>query len=539
MINTPERIFSQYLAESRFKDYVGRLGICEQNKINERFYRGDQWHGAACGGDKPLVRHNIIKRIGDFKISQLSSEPVSVRYFAEGFSQNEAVREAVKSERQKLAERGSSVYAPVSSENEVALMISALNSYRSTTAARVRLEEVVELALRDAYIRGTGIVYTYYDSEIKTGLFADAKGKTPILGDIVCERIKVEDIFFGDPACPEVQKQPYIILREQVRASAAAAMAEKYGQTLAAERLAALGDEKITLLTKLFKVTLPDKSERVFALKVTEKEIVRPQFDMGISVYPISLFSWERRDNCIYGDSEITYIIPNQIAINRMTTASVWSAMTAGMPLMVVNGDVVSGEITNEPGQIIKVFGTAEEIDGAVKFITPPDYSTGYIESVNNLISNTLTQCGANEASLGDLQATNTSAIIELREASAKYLLPLKHRYFRFLEDIALIWAEFFMKLYGKRCLKISDENGEWYFPFNAEKYSSLVLSVRVSALIPGIGSEKEAISILSQIFEKGGISAVQYISSLPSELFPNAKELIEELRRGEENERI
>lgn len=539
MINTPERIFSQYLAESRFKDSVGRLGICEQNKINERFYRGDQWHGAACGGDKPLVRHNIIKRIGDFKISQLSSESVSVRYFAEGFSQNEAVREAVKSERQKLAERGSSVYAPVSSENEVALMISALNSYRSTTAARVRLEEVVELALRDAYIRGTGIVYTYYDSDIKTGLFADAKGKTPILGDIVCERIKVEDIFFGDPACPEVQKQPYIILREQVRASAAAAIAEKYGQTLAAERLAALGDEKITLLTKLFKVTLPDKSERVFALKVTEKEIVRPQFDMGISVYPISLFSWERRDNCIYGDSEITYVIPNQIAINRMTTASVWSAMTAGMPLMVVNGDVVSNDITNEPGQIIKVFGTAEEIDGAVKFITPPDYSAGYIESVNNLISNTLTQCGANEASLGDLQATNTSAIIELREASAKYLLPMKHRYFRFLEDIALIWAEFFMKLYGKRCLKISDENGEWYFPFNAEKYSSLVLSVCVSALIPGIGSEKEAISILSQIFEKGGISAAQYISSLPSELFPNAKELIEELKRGKENERI
>lgn len=535
MFNTPEKIYEEYLNEARNKASIGRLGLEEQGKINERFYRGDQWHGAACGGEKPLVRHNIIKRIGDFKISQLISSPISVKFSAEGFSRTKAVTEAVLEERRQLSLKGDSVYAPISSKNEIALMISALNSYRDTTAKRVRFEDIVELALRDAYIKGTGIIYTYFDKDVKTGLFADKKGTTPILGDIVCERIKVEDVFFGDYTCAEVQKQPYIILRESMWASVAARIAERNGLTAAAERLSAKGDEKITVLTKLFKAMAPDGKERVFALKTTEKEIIRPEFDMGISVYPISVFSWERQENCIYGDSEITYVIPNQIAINRMTTASVWSAMTAGMPLMVVNGDLVEGEITNEPGQIIKVFGTAEEIDTAVKFITPPDYSAGYIESVNNLITNTLTQCGANEASLGDLQATNTSAIIELREASAKYLLPLKHRYFRFLEEIALVWAEFFMKLYGKRCLKIEDQNGEWYFPFDAEKYGSLVLSVNAKAEEKTIGTEKEMLALLSQIYEKGGFTAAQYLSGLPEGTVPSADKLIEELKKGEE----
>ena len=42
----PEQIFEEYEAGRTFKSGLGRKGLYEQGKINERFYIGDQWHGA-------------------------------------------------------------------------------------------------------------------------------------------------------------------------------------------------------------------------------------------------------------------------------------------------------------------------------------------------------------------------------------------------------------------------------------------------------------------------------------------------------------
>lgn len=80
----PEQIFAEYEAGRTFKSGLGRKGLYEQGKINERFYIGDQWHGARCGNDRPLVRHNVIKRIGDYKMAVVASNPVTVNYSVEG-----------------------------------------------------------------------------------------------------------------------------------------------------------------------------------------------------------------------------------------------------------------------------------------------------------------------------------------------------------------------------------------------------------------------------------------------------------------------
>lgn len=80
----PEQIFAEYEAGRTFKAGMGKHGLYEQGKINERFYVGDQWHGANCGNDRPLVRHNVIKRIGDYKMAVISANPVAVNYSVEG-----------------------------------------------------------------------------------------------------------------------------------------------------------------------------------------------------------------------------------------------------------------------------------------------------------------------------------------------------------------------------------------------------------------------------------------------------------------------
>ena len=534
MDNSPERIFNEYRDGVGFKASLGKKGLYEQNRINERFFVGDQWHGANCGNDRPLVRHNVIKRIGEFKMAHLNSAKIDVNYSAEGVFNTIDSQDKVKLERERLSKSGLSVYSPISSENETELIISALNSHFESTSARTKLSSVLDEALRNAYIGGTGIVYTYFDNEIRTGLFADRVGGTAITGDIAVQSLRVEDVYFGDPTCTDVQAQPYIIIAEKQDVEKVRAEAIKYGlpedlsYRVTAEHAA---QGKTTVLTKLFKVKDCVGKTSVCAVKVCEGVTIRGPWDIGINKYPLSVFAWEKRDNLIYGDSEITYLIPNQIAINRMITASVWSAMTTGMPLMVVNGDAVSGDITNDPGQIIKVYGNSEEIASAVNFVSPPDYSSGYNDAVTLLISNTLTQCGANDAALGDVNPDNTSAIIELREAAALPLATLKNRYFSFIEDIALVWLEFFMKMYGKRSLKISDENGVWYIPFDSKRYENLVISVSASAIEEVGKGESESLAILSSLFEKGAITAKQYISRLPKGIVPDAKKLIAELK--------
>ncbi|MFQ8954307.1 MAG: hypothetical protein ACLR56_15640, partial [Oscillospiraceae bacterium] len=173
----------------------------------------------------------------------------------------------------------------------------------------------------------------------------------------------------------------------------------------------------------LFKEYKAGGGYTIKSVKVTENATVRKEFGTGLSLYPLAVFSWEKRGGLAYGESEITYLIPNQIAINRMITASVWSAMTTGMPMMVINGDTVPDGITNEPGQIIKVYGSSEDVNGAVKYVAPPDFSRNFEQSLQALIDNTLTQSGANEVALGDSRADNATALITMQNAA---IMPLQ-----------------------------------------------------------------------------------------------------------------
>ena len=179
----PTVIFNEYSAGTTLKSSMGNKGLFEQSRINERFYIGDQWYGAKCGNDRPLVRHNIIKRIGDYKIAQILNHPLSVKFTAEGISTDDNKE-----------------------------MMNIFNSYFTSSAERVNLTALSEKALKNSYISGTGIIYTYRDSSVPTGLFADQDKKTPIKGDIFCEVLNVEDVVFGDPYSDIIQKQPYIIL---------------------------------------------------------------------------------------------------------------------------------------------------------------------------------------------------------------------------------------------------------------------------------------------------------------------------------------
>ena len=549
----PEQIFEEYETGRTFKSGLGRKGLYEQGKINERFYIGDQWHGARCGNDRPLVRHNVIKRIGDYKMAVVASNPVTVNYSVEGVPNTVGISDRARDERDAFAQGQISPQETMGlpPEEELAVTMTALSDYFKTTAERVKFDDLKEQALRNAYVSGTGVLYTYWDDKIRTGLYADESGTTPIQGDIACEVLDVENVYFGDPNLYDIQAQPYIIIAQ--RKSVAELQREAHRNGRPEAEIDAIkpdrdtgymaGDmaedepedsRKATVLTKFWKEWAKDGTCKIMASVAVRGATIRYRWDTKLRLYPLAVFRWERRRNCAYGESEITYLIPNQIAINRMLTASVWAVMMLGMPLTLVNGDVVNQPITNDPGQIIKINGTSEDMLNAVRYVNPPNFAPAFDNNIASLISNTLTQSGANDAALGDVRPDNTSAIVAVREAATMPMQTVQNRFYSFVEDVARVWAEMWVTMYGRRSLKIEDENGVWYMPFDGEKYRDLLISVKVDVGASALWSEIQSVNTLDNLLASQIITPKQYLERLPKGSVPNLSGLIREMQEAQ-----
>lgn len=550
----PQKIWDEYQKGINYKSGITRRGLYEQTKINQRMYAGDQWHGAQCGGDKPLIRYNIIKRIGEYKMAMVAGSNVAVNFSAEGVPNTVGIKDEAKRGREKIKEINSSVYplpidtdtsvmiddesgAPVemSKPAQIQLAMEALSDYHKVTAERVKLDDLKTKLLLNAYISGTGILYTYWDDTITTGLYADEQMQSPIKGDIACEVLDIENVYFGNPSVDDLQGQPYIIVAqrrelEDVRREARRNRLPDDDITVNDTQTdyREMTDSKhTTVLTKFYKEWDDNGNCRIMAVKVTEKAIVRRPWDTRLRLYPFAKINWEQIKNCIYGDSEVTHIVPNQIAINRAITAAVWAVMKIGMPTMLVNGDIVNSPVTNDPGEIIRVYGEANETAGAIQYVTPPNFSPQFDNIVNSLITNTQVQAGANDAALGDMKPENTSAIIAVREAATLPMQLLKNRFYSCLEDNARVWADYWINYYQHRAIKMEDDDGEWYFPINTEDYKNLIISARVDVGQASLWSQIQEQSTLDNLLTAGIITPLQYLERLPKGTVQNITELI------------
>ncbi|MEE1075238.1 MAG: hypothetical protein U0K93_07145, partial [Acutalibacteraceae bacterium] len=258
MNNKPLEIFEEYRKGSNFKASIGSKGLYEHSKINERFFIGDQWYGAKCGNDRPLVRHNIIKRIGNYKMSQVLNTPIALTFSADGFPTQKT--DILKTPDLKTANP---------TTEEISYMMSVFKDYYKSTAERVRLNDLNERVLRSSYISGSSVLYTYWDSSVSTGLYADTGKTAKLKGDICCEVLDINDIVFADPYTEDIQNQPYIIISADKDKEAVLREARLNGADIAAlKRLdEAANDGKITILTKLYKAFTPDGGYTVKCVK--------------------------------------------------------------------------------------------------------------------------------------------------------------------------------------------------------------------------------------------------------------------------------
>lgn len=547
----PNEIFEEYRAAHDYKNSIGDRGIYDQSRMNERFYVGDQWRGVQAGNTRPLVRRNIIKRIGEYKISALCAAPVAINYSADGVPDTSDMKTDKRQIEQDMYQGMLPNDSPT--PEEIAVVMSALSDYQTTTAERVKFNEKTEQMAKSAYISGTAFLYTYWDGTVETGLFAD-NGKTqPIRGDINCEVLNVVNVNLGDPNNDDIQSQPYITISQRKPIEEVKREAKRNRQT---EEIDAdsndvydinAGDwgekepsdsSRVTVLTKFWKEYEEDTHIcRVKAIRVTENTVVRKEWDLGIRLYPLAKFVWERRFSCGYGDSEVTYLIPNQIAINRALSAAVWGAMMTGMPKMIVNTDLVRDTVTNDPGQVLRInAGQDYDVQRAIGYVHPPQFSAQFQNLVTDIANNTLSDSGANDAALGNIRPDNASAIIAMREAALQPMQIYQNRFYSTIEDVARIWADFWLNMYDRRPLKIQDKNGTRYLPFEAARYRNLVVNARVDVGASTLWGEAVVVSSLGNLLQMGIITPQQYLQRIPKNTIPDVTGIIEEMNQQQQN---
>jgi hypothetical protein len=549
----PNEIFEEYEQGMDYKASLGNRGIADQSKMNERFYVGDQWHGVQAGNSRPLVRRNIIKRIGEYKISSICANPVTVNYSADGIP-NTIDMKTKQDEIRNQMMNGTAPVGEITNE-EIDVVMDSLTVYQKVTAERLKFNEKTATVARESYISGTSFLYTYWDEAIETGLFADDGKTQPIVGDINCEILNVVNVVLGDPNCTDIQRQPYIIVSQRKTVAEAKREARKNKRSQAdidsivADENSAkynAGDygesepennKRVTILTKFWKEYDKDeRKHRIKALRCTEKAIIRTEWDMNIRLYPLADFPWMPRFSCGYGDSEITYLIPNQIAVNRALSAAVWSAMITGMPKMIVNRDLVHEPVTNDPAQIININSSGDyDTARALSYVQPPQFASQLQNVVADIADNTLVDSGANDAALGDLRPDNASAIIAMREAALQPMQVYQNRFYAFIEDVARIWADFWLNMYGNRPLKIQDKDGIRYMPFDSERYKNLIVNARVDVGVSTLLGEPVVIATLDNLLQAGLITPLQYLERIPKGTIPDVTGLIDELKQAEE----
>ena len=190
--NICSEIFAQHSAAEDYKCGIGRKGLFEQIKQNRRFYKGDQWYGAKTGADKPLVTNNVVRRIGDYKTAVVGGEKIKVSFSPIGVS-SISLKEAEKRLKSEIMNGDKRGFDKLSDE-EILLASKAVSQYFNNCINRLHFDDICMTALKNAYITGTGIVYVYWDCNVKTGLFADDKRTVPIMGDICAEVIDIENV---------------------------------------------------------------------------------------------------------------------------------------------------------------------------------------------------------------------------------------------------------------------------------------------------------------------------------------------------------
>lgn len=520
---------------------------------NTEFFSGNQWLHIQ---DSPAMSRlsrptfNIIKRVASLFIASLTSSGVTINFEPLSFYDGENLRDP-------------SSNASVCATAEVRNLLE-----------KFKMDYRVREALFDGARTGDYCAHFYWNPDARPygGAFGEHRG------EIEMELVDGINVMFGNPGCPYVEKQPYILIVgrdtvenlkwearrcrkgasardiDSIRPDLPSSFAET-APTLCAD------DERCGMALYVYLYTRqrrPDGTSTIHVTKATRTCNIFEDVDTGLTRYPVAWGNWERRKNCYHGQALVTGIVPNQIFINSMMAMVFRHLQLQSFPKVVYNADLLpcwSSEVGTAIG--VRNLMPGQDLSSVAAVLQPADMSNQIVAAIDKVMEYTKECLGATDAQLGNVRPDNTSALMVLQNSAEVPLENTRALLYEWLEDTGSILLDMMGTYYGLRPLVRDREftepvTGPDGMPltdpetgmmltetvtrrvqedFDFSQLKNLWLNVGVDVGATTYYSEIAMVQTLDNLRRDGTLELIDYLERIPDKLIPRKADLIESVR--------
>lgn len=489
----PKGVFEEL---SRGESYKQGINLYTTVKRNNNFYHDRQWEGVnAPNLDKPVF--NILKPAVRYYIGQLVSDDIGIGIDLDSESEiDRALEDALQSEIDRIFED-------------------------------TKFNKLTRELIQNAAVDGDGCLYWYWDNTKDT---------------VGCQTVNNTDVFFGDASTPEVDNQPYIIIKqrrftESLRTYAKSVGCKEYenissdgGHSYDEYNGDKLPDSYTDVAIKFWL-----ENNSVHWLMCTKGVTIIEDTDLRISRYPIVWFPWEKDKNSYHGISPISGQINNQIFVNKIYAMAMEYQKNFAFPKLLYDATVIP-KWNNKVGQAIAVNGNPQQ--ALFASFAPSGMNTQAIELVESTIQKSKDSLGVYDAALGNVKPDNTSAIIAVQQASAQPLNLQKLDFYQVVEECIYIILEF-MRMYAPM-VKVTVNQTDMYgnvmqvpMTVNLQELDFKQMRLKVDIGAASYWSELLNIQTLDNMMRMNIIpDAVTYLESIPDGYIKNKAELIKSIQK-------
>lgn len=493
------------------KDYKRAAGIFRRVDENERFYRGDQWRGVSSGG-LPTPVFNVIRRIVDYLVSTVMSYDIGIKYEDVSVPCQPCTKASAK--RRQAIETLNRVIRTVWSEHD--------------------MDNVLRRAVYDAALSGDGVLYTYFDP--------DKASHGIHKGDIVTRCIDSVNLFCADMNDPDIQSQEYIIISARESVEKLKREAKLFGTPdeeiqkiegdddtsdfagdLSSLENRSEGFEKATVLIRFTR-----NSEGFVVFEKFTRYAKVSSAQTSLKRYPIAFFSWESVKGSFHGETPISELIHNQKYINKSYALAMKHMIDTAFSKVIYDKRLIP-EWDNEVGQAIGVM-SGGDVSGAATVVGVGQMQENYLEILESVIRNTKEMTGATEVALGEVDPTNTSAILALRETSELSLDYVRTAIHSALKELAMIWLEMMKEYFVSERVFYIDKDSA--VSVDLEHICIEDIVPRVESGATRRFSKSVLISTLNSLLAGGHITFAEYLERIPDGMIDQKDALLERARR-------
>lgn len=500
-------------------NYQKSMGFTEKWPEYERFLAGDQWP-AVTEKTKGLPRpvFNVIAYIQTHKKASVTADSIKMIF------SSEEIGDLGLNDKVDTAMKGADLFT----------------KYSETTWERLQQDKLNDELLISASNCGTGLLHYFWNNNISGGISLQYKG------DFEGEFLDPANVFFGNPQCNDVQKQPYIIISHRELLDNIKDLAKKNG--VSEEYLALLQEDnntqeelydsakfemedvpKVTVLTEYYK-----KNGKVYFKRTANDVLVVKETDTGLTLYPVAIMTWRPRKKCIYGIGDTEGLITNQKGINFSLAMMLLAQQQTGWPKLLAKPGAIKQTITNTPGEIITDYWVGQG-DG-IKYMQTGSFSSNTFGLVDKFIELTKSLSGANEAAMGEAPGADMSAqaIMLLQKSSGVPLEDIKKRFYACMEDVGRIWADMWKNKYNiKRKIKIKDDEGnEMMEEFSGIDFQESPINLKIDIGPSSVYSEYASQGNLDRLYDKGHIDLSTYLKYSSKSAIPFKDALRQEIEK-------